>query len=215
MATTKKSKSPNKTVSKKRTKKTAAKKKTTAKPAVAKESKAPETSVESQVPEPLAEVEKLLGRLRNRDWFGSSVSGLPALASLFESRMPSMLEGRMPALLEGRLPSLFESRMPSVDVADRAKDIIVTAEIPGIDEDDLEVSVTDRTLTIKGESSHEEEKEEGDMHRREIRRGSFFRTLTLPVDVDGSKAKAKCKDGMLELRLPKASGAKKHSIKLS
>jgi HSP20 family protein len=215
MDTTKKSRSPKNTVSKKRTKKTAAKNKMSAKTTVATESKAPETSVESQVPEPLVEVEKLLRRLRDRDWFGSGVSGLPALSSLFESRMPSMFEGRMPALFESRMPSLFEIRMPSVDVADRAKEIIVKAEIPGIDENDLEVSVTDRTLTIKGESRHEEETEEGDMHRREIRRGSFFRTLTLPVDVDGSKAKAKCKDGMLELRLPKASGAKKHSIKLS
>ena len=53
------------------------------------------------------------------------------------------------------------------------------------------------------------------MHRREIRRGSFYRTLTLPADVDGAKVKAKCKDGMLELHLPKTRGAKKHSIQLS
>ena len=60
-----------------------------------------------------------------------------------------------------------------------------------------------------------EETEEGDMHCREIRRGSFYRMLTLPADVDGGKAKAKCKDGMLELHLPKVRSAKKHSIKVS
>ena len=110
---------------------------------------------------------------------------------------------------------MFEDRMPSIDVVDCAKEIVVKAEIPGIDEDDLDVSVTDHTLTIKGNTRHEEETDEGDLHRREIRRGSFFRTLTLPSDVDGAKAKAKCKNGMLELHLPKARGAKKHSISVS
>jgi HSP20 family protein len=170
-------------------------------------------------------VEKILGRLRDRDWIGSGLSGWPDLGSLFESRMPSLFGGRMPSLFESRMPSLFETRMPSVDVVDRDKEIVVKAEIPGmeivvkaeipgIDKDDLQVSVTDRTLTIKGESRHEEESEEGDMHRREIRRGSFHRTMTLPADVDGGKAKAEFKHGMLELHLPKARGAKKHSVKL-
>jgi HSP20 family protein len=163
-------------------------------------------------------VEKILGRLRDRDWIGSGLSGWPDLGSLFESRMPSLFGGRMPSLFESRMPSLFETRMPSVDVVDRDKEIVVKAEIPGIDKDDLQVSVTDRTLTIKGESRHEEESEEeseeGDTHRREIRRGSFHRTMTLPADVDGGKAKAEFKHGMLELHLPKARGAKKHSVKL-
>jgi HSP20 family protein len=145
-------------------------------------------------------VEKILGRLRDRDWIGSGLSGWPDLGSLFESRMPSLFGGRMPSLFESRMPSLFETRMPSVDVVDRDKEIVVKAEIPGIDKDDLQVSVTDRTLTIKGESRHEEE--------------SDHRTMTLPADVDGGKAKAEFKHGMLELHLPKARGAKKHSVKL-
>jgi len=212
MPSTTKSKSRKKTASKrtaskKPTKKTAAKKKAAAKPSVVMESKAPESAVEAQVVQPFAEMEKLLGRLRDRDWFGTGALGRPELASLLESRMPS--------LFEGRALSLFETRMPSVDVSDLAKEIIVKAEIPGIDKDDLEVSVTDRTLTIKGESSHEEEIDEGDTHRREIRRGSFYRTLTLPAEIDGGKVKAECKDGMLELHLPKARGAKKHSISVS
>ena len=90
----------------------------------------------------------------------------------------------------------------------------INAEIPGIEKDDLSVTVTDRTLTIKGENRQEEESEEGELHRREIRTGSFSRTLTLPEDVDGSKAKASYKDGMLELRLPKLRRAKKHDVKV-
>lgn len=191
MATTKKPKTRKKAAGKTRAKKIAAKVKAAVKPAVAEKSNAPETSLEARFLEPLAEVEKMLDRLRSREWFKPGTWEFPDV------------------------PSLFDTRAPSVDVVDRAKEIVVKAEIPGIDKEDLQISVSDRTLTIKGESSHEEVSDEGDMHRREIRRGSFYRTLTLPTDIDGSKAKAECKDGMLELHLPKARTAKKHSITLS
>jgi HSP20 family protein len=114
-----------------------------------------------------------------------------------------------------RWPELpLEGRFPSIDVINRDKEIQIKAEVPGIDKEDLSVTVTNRTLTIKGESRHEEESGEGELHRREIRTGSFSRTLTLPEDVDGSKAKASYKDGLLELRLPKLSRSKKHALKV-
>jgi HSP20 family protein len=103
-----------------------------------------------------------------------------------------------------RWPELpLEGRFPGVDRVNRDKDIQIKAEVPGIEKEDLPVSVTERTLMIKGESRHEEESEEGDLHRREIRSGSFSRILTLPEDVDGTQAKAKYQDGLLELTLPK------------
>ena len=178
-----------KTRKKSSTRKAAAKKTAAAKSTVGP--KLSGTSLESRFLEPLAEMEKMFSQFRRGDLFRSSKWELPEFSSM------------------------FEDRMPSIDVVDCAKEIVVKAEIPGIDEDDLEVSVTDHTLTIKGDTRHEEETDEGDLHRREIRRGSFFRTLTLPSDVDGAKAKAKCKNGMLELHLPKARGAKKHSISVS
>jgi len=151
-----------------------------------------EQSLEARILAPLTEMEQMIDRLR-QGWLRPMAMGLPRLSEM---------------------PSLFEARFPSIDVVDRDKEIVVKAEVPGIDKDDINVSVTNRTLTIKGESRHEEEKEEGDMHRREIRSGSFSRTVTLPADVDGRKAKASYKDGMVELHLPKLRGAKKHSIEL-
>lgn len=134
----------------------------------------------------------MLDAFRRRDWLRSTAFEWPAWPEL-----------------------PLDVRFPSVDVVDRDKEIQVKAEVPGFDREDLSVTVTDRTLTIKGESRKEEEREEGDLHRREIRSGSFSRTLTLPDDVDGAKAKAKYKDGLLELTLPKRRRSKKHDVEVS
>jgi HSP20 family protein len=192
MPTAKKSKTRRNVAKKTRAKKTAAKKKTTKKGnrGIAVKSKSATSSLESRILEPLAEIEKLLSQLRPLDWLRPSTWEWPELPSL-------------------------DVRAPSIDIIDRAKEIVVKAEVPGIDLADLDISVSDRTLTIKGATRHEEETQEGDMHRREIRSGSIYRTLTLPAEVIGSKAKATCKDGVLKLRLPKARTAKKHSIKVS
>ena len=106
----------------------------------------------------------------------------------------------------------FAGKAPRVDVINREKEVFVRAEIPGMEKENLEVSMTNNTLTIKGETRHEEEKEEGDYVRREISSGSFSRTVTLPGDVDGTKAKAAFKDGVLELTVPKVAKSKSHSV---
>jgi HSP20 family protein len=116
-----------------------------------------------------------------------------------------------PAFRETALPEL---RFPKVDVVDRESEIVVKAEVPGVDKKDLDVSVSEDSVTIKGSTSHEEKEEEGDYHRCEISRGSFSRTVALPATVDGSKARADFKDGMLELTLPKIAKAKRHSVKV-
>ncbi len=114
----------------------------------------------------------------------------------------------------GELTAPFEGKMPRVDVIDRDEELIVKAELPGVDKKDLDVSVTENTVTIKGSTSHEEKEEKGDYHRSEMSRGTYSRTLTLPTDVEAGKAKAKFKDGVLELSLPKMKKAKRHSIKV-
>jgi HSP20 family protein len=177
-----------------------AKKKTTRKKAApkAKETRAAvpvraapaEGSLEARLLAPLEEMERMLDAFRRRDWLRSMSLDWP------------------------RFPAFPEARFPSIDVIDRDKEIEINAEVPGIERDDLNVTVTDRTLTIRGESRHEEESEEGEHHRREIRRGSFSRTLTLPHDVDGKKATAKYKDGRLELRLPKLRKSRKHQVEV-
>jgi HSP20 family protein len=117
-----------------------------------------------------------------------------------------------PSWSELALP--FEGKLPRVDVIDRDTEIVVRAEVPGVDKKDLDVSMTDNTVTIKGSTSHEEKEEKGDYYRCETSRGSFTRTVALPGDVDSSKAKSKFKDGVLELTLPKVEKSKRRSIKI-
>lgn len=114
----------------------------------------------------------------------------------------------------GRLPAPFEGRMPTVDVIDREDDVLVRAEIPGVDKKDLDVSLTDSTVTIKGNARREEKEEKGDYYRHEISSGTFARTVALPAEVDGPKAKAAFKDGVLELTIPKLEKAKRHAVRV-
>jgi HSP20 family protein len=106
----------------------------------------------------------------------------------------------------------FAEALPPVDVVDRDSDVLVRAEIPGIAREDLEVSISDDTLTIKGQSRREEEKDDGDYHRREIVSRSVSRTVSLPRPVEGDRAKAQLKDGVLEITLPKAAPAQRTRI---
>lgn len=107
-----------------------------------------------------------------------------------------------------------EGRLPGVDVIDRGEKIVVRAEVPGVDKETLDVSVSDNVLTIKGSVSRDEKEETADYYRREIARGAFSRRVTLPASVDASKADAALKDGVLEVTLPKAEGSTRHSIKV-
>lgn len=106
----------------------------------------------------------------------------------------------------------LEIRSPRVDIIDRDNDIVVKAEIPGVKKEDLDVSMTESTVTIKGSSSHEEKQEKGNYYRCEISRGAFTRTVALPADVDTDKAKAVFNDGILELTIPKVEKSKRKSI---
>jgi HSP20 family protein len=105
--------------------------------------------------------------------------------------------------------------VPSVDVIDREEEVVVRAEVPGYKKEEIEISVADSSLTIKGETKTEEKEEKGDYYRCEISRGAFARTVSLPAAVDDSKAKASMKDGMLELTLPKVEKSKRHTISIS
>jgi HSP20 family protein len=110
--------------------------------------------------------------------------------------------------------ALPEMKIPKVDVVDRENEVLVKAEIPGVDKKDIDISVGEDTVTIKGETRREEKEEKGDYYRCEIAHGAFSRTVALPALVDGAKAKASFKDGMLELTLPKTEKAKRHSVKV-
>ncbi len=108
----------------------------------------------------------------------------------------------------------FEGKTPSVDIIERDAEIVVKAELPGVDKDDIDISVTERSVSIKGSTSHEEKEEKGDYYRSEISRGSFARSLPLPAEVDESKARASFKDGILELTLPKKTKSRRQKINI-
>ncbi len=111
------------------------------------------------------------------------------------------------------LPSM-NLRMPKVDVIDKDDVVVVRAEVSGVKKEDLEISLGDNTVTIRGCTRHEEKEEKGDFYRSEISRGEFSRTITLPCTVDSERSSAKLEDGMLELTLPKLEKSKRHTIKV-
>lgn len=97
-------------------------------------------------------------------------------------------------------PSTFS---PSVDLVDQGSHLQVTAELPGLDKDDLELSVQEGMLSLRGEKKHEESKDENGCYRTERYFGSFQRIIPLPADVDVEKAEAKFEKGVLTVRFPK------------
>ncbi len=108
----------------------------------------------------------------------------------------------------------FEGKWPRADVIDRDNEVVVRAEVPGIDKKDLDISITENAMTIKGTSRREEKEEKGDYYRCETTQGSFSRTLTLPCNVDGTRAKASFKDGVVEVTVPKLEQSRRLSVKV-
>lgn len=115
-----------------------------------------------------------------------------------------------PALPE--IADVLTTRFPKVDVIDQEADVLVRAEVPGVEKKDLDISVAEDSVTIKGSSRRETEESKGDYYRHELATGTFSRTIDLPAVVDGAKAKASFKDGILELSLPKVEKAKRHTV---
>jgi HSP20 family protein len=108
----------------------------------------------------------------------------------------------------------IELTAPAVDLFEEKDDIVVKAELPGIDKNNIEVNLTNHTLTIKGEKKKEEEVKDENYYRAERSYGSFVRMLELPKDVHADKVKASFKNGILEVRLPKTEEAKTKEVKV-
>lgn len=103
---------------------------------------------------------------------------------------------------------------PALDVYDSNDSIRVKADIPGMNKEDIRVSVHGDTLTIEGEKKYEKEVKEESFIRTERAYGSFYRAITLPGTVDAANVKATYKNGVLELTLPKKEEAKPKEIKV-
>lgn len=102
-----------------------------------------------------------------------------------------------------------------LDVAANGDEYVVTAAVPGLKADDLSLEVLGDTVTLRGELPALEAQDGVEYLLRERRYGKFARSLTLPTEVDGTKAEAIIADGVLTLRLPKAETAKPRTIKVS
>ena len=112
--------------------------------------------------------------------------------------------------------SLFSRTFtPVVDIVENENDIIVKAEIPGMEQKDLDVNLAGDVLTIKGEKKAEHEEKGDNFHRIERSYGSFSRSLALPCEVQQDKAEANYKNGVLSLRLPKSESCKKKAVKIT
>jgi HSP20 family protein len=103
---------------------------------------------------------------------------------------------------------------PAFDISETDDEILVKAELPGVDPKDVDVNLTGNELTIKGEKKEEREEKGESIHTMERRFGCFCRSFNLPCDVQQDKIEAKYKDGILNLKLPKAESAKKKSLKI-
>ena len=110
------------------------------------------------------------------------------------------------------MPFSEQEFVPSVDISETDNEIIVQAEIPGIDPKDLDISLNGRLLTIKGEKKSEHEEKKENYHKIERKYGAFSRTLELPADVDPDKVEAKYKDGVLKITLSKTETGKKIQV---
>lgn len=97
--------------------------------------------------------------------------------------------------------------MPQMNVSETEKEIIVTADVPGVEEKDLDISITKNELTIKGEKKSETEEKNKDFYRIERSYGTFSRTVMLPQGIDESKVNAELKKGVLKLTIPKSAEA--------
>jgi HSP20 family protein len=142
------------------------------------------------------------------------------LAPLRPFRELSTLRDEMDRLWEhffGELPTLEPVRRewaPSLDVSETKNNIVVKAEVPGLEPKDIDISLTGGVLTIKGEKKQEKEEKDENYHRIERSYGTFTRSVRVPQEVQSDKIEATYKDGVLKITLPKSEEAKKKEIKI-
>jgi HSP20 family protein len=110
--------------------------------------------------------------------------------------------------------SFFEGWEPTIDVYEDKDKTTLRAELPGMKQEDIDVSLEGNTLILSGERKQEEEHKEGQTYRSERFFGRFQRTITLPQPVDPGKIKASYKDGVLTIELPKSEEAKQKRIEV-
>jgi HSP20 family protein len=118
-------------------------------------------------------------------------------------------EDMMEAFMGGR------DFVPAVDIYQDKDNVIAELSIPGVKPEDIDISIENDVLTISGQKEEKSEVKREDYYRKEIRRGSFSRSVILPMRVKGEEAQAECANGMLKVTMPKAEEAKPKRISVS
>ncbi len=103
---------------------------------------------------------------------------------------------------------------PAVDLYEEKNSYVVKAELPGVKQEDIKVSLTNNTLTLKGERKESREEKHKGYHHLERCQGEFYRSFQLPAEVDAEKIKATYKEGVLEIEIPKSEKAKPKEISI-
>lgn len=133
-------------------------------------------------------------------------------------RMREDMDRLMGEFLPMRWPDLgaweVSAWAPRADLYETDTEVVVKAELPGVDPKDIEITTTAEAVTVRGEMKKEEEETKGGVHRAERRYGSFSRRFALPAGVEADKAKAAYKSGILEVRFPKTEKARGVKIKV-
>jgi HSP20 family protein len=132
-----------------------------------------------------------------------------------ERRFDDMLSWPLLPAVWRRIPTMEMGWAPTIDVFEKEDKFVVKAELPGMKEEDIDISVVGDTLTIKGERKAESEVEEEDYYYCERSYGSFSRSIAIPSNVDAKKIEANYNDGVLEVSLPKTPEVKPKKISVS
>lgn len=132
-----------------------------------------------------------------------------------ERRFDDMLSWPLLPAVWRRIPTMEMGWAPAIDVFEKEDKFVVKAELPGMKEEDIDISVVGDTLTIKGERKAESEVEEEDYYYCERSYGSFSRSIDIPSNVDAKKIEANYNDGVLEVSLPKTPEVKPKKISVS
>ncbi|MFN4291639.1 MAG: Hsp20/alpha crystallin family protein [Permianibacter sp.] len=137
--------------------------------------------------------------------------------------MFDQLQREINQLFDNRLPRSGESKgelfsgnwLPSVDVKDTGKEIVLFADLPGIDPDKIEITASNGLLTLKGQRDFSKEEDQGSYHRIERSYGSFYRQFALPDTANTDEISAKANHGVLEIHIPKRSASVEKRISVS
>ncbi len=113
------------------------------------------------------------------------------------------------------LENSFSNFIPAIDIYEKKDSVIVEATLAGIKPEEVDINIKDDVLVIEGKREISSEVDEKNYYRKEVRSGSFHRTIALPVSVQAKKAEANFKNGLLTINLPKEGKVKSNKIKIN